>query len=186
MERTELHSTTLFGILLLTVVLGESTVWNYWPWPGTIVTTCKSFLTIGCPGKECRTSARDSGNVKRREETSAHMSYQPPRILLAGIHLGWMMGKTPGKTPESKWLARNNPETNPVTIKSNPVSHMAEPFSWTPLPSYSPPRRLFPIKSLALSARVSPQTLHFPVIEKSPLLGLEWVILLATVRYNTI
>ena len=32
------------------------------------------------------------------------MSYQPPRILLAGIHLGCMMGKTPGKTlSQSDW-----------------------------------------------------------------------------------
>ena len=30
----------------------------------------------------------DSGKVKRREDTPVQMSYQPPRILLAGIHLG--------------------------------------------------------------------------------------------------
>ena len=45
---------------------------------------------------------------------------------------------------------------------------MAEQFSWVPLPSCSPPRRPFPIKSLALSAYVSPQTIHFWVLDKSP------------------
>ena len=89
-------------------MLGEPTVWNHWPWPRTRVTTCKSFLTVGCPVKECRTSklppARSSGNIKRREKTSVHMSYQPPGILLAGNHLGWMMGKPPGKTlSQSDW-----------------------------------------------------------------------------------
>ena len=36
-------------------------------------------------------------------------------------------------------------------------------------------RRPFPIKSLALSACVSPQIIHFWVLDKSPLLGLEGV-----------
>ena len=31
------------------------------------------------------------GKVKKSEETPVHMSYQPPRILLAGIHLGWVV-----------------------------------------------------------------------------------------------
>ena len=34
------------------------------------------------------------------------------------------------------------------------------------------PRRPFPIKSLALSAHVSPQTIHFRVLDKNPLSGL--------------
>ena len=46
---------------------------------------------------------------------------------------------------------------------------MAEQFSWVPLPSCSPPGRPFPVKSLALSAHGSPQTIHFRVLDKSPL-----------------
>ena len=38
----------------------------------------------------------------------------------------------------------------------------------------------FPIKSLALSAHVSPQTIHFRVLDKSPLSGPEGVPLPAT------
>ena len=41
--------------------------------------------------------------------------------------------------------------------------------SWAPLPYCSPPRSPFPIKSLALSACVSPWTIHFQVLGKSPL-----------------
>ena len=71
-----------------------------------------------------------------------------------------------------RWLVKENPETNPIIIKPKTVSHMAEQFSWVPLPSCSLPGHHFPIKSLALSACVSPQTIHFQVLDKSPLLGL--------------
>ena len=50
-------------------------------------------------------------------------------------------------------------------------SHVAEQSSWVPLPSCSLPMFLFPIKSLALSAYVSPQTTYFQGLDKSPLLG---------------
>ena len=48
---------------------------------------------------------------------------------------------------------------------------MAELFSWVLLPYCSPPGCPFPIKSLALSAHVSPRTIHFWVVGRSPLLG---------------
>ena len=48
---------------------------------------------------------------------------------------------------------------------------MAEQFSWVPSPYCSPPGHPFPIKSLALSAVVSPWTIHFQVLDKSPVLG---------------
>ena len=111
------------------------------------------------------------GKVKRREETPVHMSYQPPRLLLAGIHLGWAVVRATRKDPESEWLARDNPETNPITLKPETVSYVAEQSSWIPLPSCSPPGRPFPIKSLAVSARVSPRTIHFQMWDKSPLSG---------------
>ena len=44
-------------------------------------------------------------------------------------------------------------------------------FSWVPLPYCSPPGCPFPIKSLALSAHVSPRTIHFRVLDKSPVSG---------------
>ena len=72
---------------------------------------------------------------------------------------------------ESEWLAKDNPETNPITIKPKTASHVAELFSWVPLPCCSPPGCPFPIKSLALSAHVSPWTIHFRVLDKSPVPG---------------
>ena len=111
------------------------------------------------------------GKVKRIEEMPVHMSYQPPRILLTGIHLGWAVPRATRKDPESEWWARDNPETNPITIKPETASHVAEQSSWVTLPSCSPPGCPFPIKSLALSARVSPRTIHFWVLDKRPLSG---------------
>ena len=48
---------------------------------------------------------------------------------------------------------------------------MTEQSSWVPLPSCSPPGHPFPIKPLALSAHVSPRTIHFRVLDKSPVSG---------------
>ena len=56
------------------------------------------------------------------------------------------------KDPNSEWLARDKPETNPMTIKPETVSHVAEKFSLFPLPSCPPPQQPFPIKSLAWTA----------------------------------
>ena len=75
------------------------------------------------------------------------------------------------KDSELEGLAKDHPETNPITIKPETVSHAAEQFSWAPLPSCSPPGCPFPVKSLALSAHVSPRTIHFRVLDKSPVSG---------------
>ena len=75
------------------------------------------------------------------------------------------------KDPESEWLARDNLETNPITIQCETVSLVAEQLSWVPLLCCSPPRPPFPIKSPALSALVSLQTIHFQVLHNSPLSG---------------
>ena len=69
-------------------------------------------------------------------------------------------------------MAKDNPETNPITIKPETASHVAEQFSWIPLPYCSLAWRPFPIKSLALSAHVSSRTVHFLVLDKSPVSGL--------------
>ena len=68
-------------------------------------------------------------------------------------------------------MAEDNPETNPITVKPETGSHAAERFFWVPLPSCSPPGCPFPIKSLALSAHVSPRTIHFQALDKSSVSG---------------
>ena len=75
------------------------------------------------------------------------------------------------KDSESEWLAKGNPETNPITIKPEAASHAAELFSWVPLPYCFPPGYPFPIKPLASSACVSPWTVHFRVLDESPVSG---------------
>ena len=51
------------------------------------------------------------------------------------------------------------------------MSHVAERFSWLPSCSCSPPGHPFPIKPLALSVHVSSWTIHFRVLDKSPVWG---------------
>ena len=86
-------------------------------------------------------------------------------------HPSWLSHVcAPRKHPESEQLAKDNPETNPITIKAKTVSHMSEQSSWVPLPYCSPPGCPFPIKSFALSAHVSPWTVHFWVLDKSQFL----------------
>ena len=89
-------------------------------------------------------------------------------------HPSWLnKACTTRKDSESEWLAKDNLETNPITIKPETKSHVTELFSWVPLPYCSPPRCPLPKKSLALPAHVSPRTIHFWVLDKSPVSGPE-------------
>ena len=97
------------------------------------------------------------------------MSYQLPESFSL-YPFGWTR-RWPPADSESKWLAKENPQTYPIAIKLETASHVAELFSWVSLPSCSLPGRPFPIKSLALSAHVSPRTIHFRVLDKSPFSG---------------
>ena len=149
---------------------GKHTDWNRPPWPGTIVTICMSCFMTGDPDKEYGTNKppptrKSSGKVKRRHclSTSQNPSCQHPSWLSDAC--------ATRKDSELEWLAKDYLETNSITIKPKTASHSTEQFSWVPLPSCSPPGCPFPIKSLALSAHVSPRTIHFRVLDKSPVLG---------------
>ena len=138
------------------------TDWNHSPWPGTIVTIRMSYFTTGGPGKEHGTNKPPpTGRVQERSKgdtmcptTSQNPSHCRPS-LLSNV-------RTTRKDSEPEWLAKDNPETNPITIKPT-ASHVAEQFSWVPLPYCSLPRHPFPIKSLALSTHVSPLTIHLSI-----------------------
>ena len=54
-----------------------------------------------------------------------------------GLWVRWNLG-------QARWLARDNLETNPVAIKPETVSYVAEQFSWVSLPCCSPPGCSFP------------------------------------------
>ena len=58
-----------------------------------------------------------------------------------------------------------------MTGQRPPGNYAAEQFSCIPLPYCSLPGCPFPIKSLALSAHVSPRTIHFRVLDKSSVSG---------------
>ena len=136
------------------------------------------FITEG-PDREhgaaLKTNREDLGGARRREETTSLP--QPSWILSNGIHLGQEVHVPPGRTlgqtkyGRARQLARDNQETNPIPIKPETASHVAEQFSWVPFLCCSLPRHLFPIKFLALSTYVSLQTIPLLVLDKSSFSG---------------
>ena len=130
-----------------------------------------SCFTTGGPGKDHGTNkpppTRRVQEWSKGDTTCPTTSQNP-----SPWHPSWLNKVyTTRKDSESEWLAKDNPETNPINIKPETVSHVAAQFSWVPLPYCSPLRCPFPIKSLALSAHMSLRTIHFWVSDKSPLLG---------------
>ena len=143
--------------------------WNRPPWPGTVVTICMTCFLTGGPGKEQGTN-KPPGTRRVQErskgDTTCPTTSQNPSLW----HPSWLnKACTTRKDSESEWLAKDNPETNPITIK--PASHVTELLSWVSLPYCFPPGCPFPVKSLALSVHVSPRTIHFWLLDKSPVLG---------------
>ena len=127
----------------------------------------------GGPGKEHRTNKlppTESVRERSKRDPTCLTTSQNPSLL----HPSWLNKEcTTRKDSESEWLAKDNPGNNPITIKPETARHVAELFSWVPLPYCSPPGCPFSIKSLALSAHVSPWTIHFQVLDKSPVSGPE-------------
>ena len=120
------------------------------------------FMT-GDPDEEYRTNKPPrTGRVRERSKGDT---------ACLSISLNLSDACTTKKVSELEWLAKDHPETNPITIKPETASHAAEQFSWVPLPYCSPPGCPFPIKSLVLSVHASPQTIHFQVLDKSPVSG---------------
>ena len=131
---------------------------------------CMSCFMTGGPGKEQGTNkppANRRVQERSKGDTTCLTTSQNPSLWVPS---GLNKACTTRNDSESEWLAKDNPETNLITIKPETVSHMVELFSWVPLRYCSPPGCPFPIKSLALSAHVSPQTIHFWVLDKSPVL----------------
>ena len=128
-----------------------------------------SYFTTGGLGKEYRTSKPPpTRRVWQRSKGDAMCpttSQNPSHWLPSWLSNVCATRMDPG----SEWLARNNPETHPITVKPKTASHMAEQPSQVPLPSCSLPGCPFPIKTPSLSAHVSLQTIHFWVLDKNPL-----------------
>ena len=122
----------------------------------------------GGPGKEYGTNKPPpTGRERERSkgETTCSTTSQNPLW-----HPSWLnKACTTRKDFVSEWLAKDNLETNPITIRPETGSHVAEQF-WVPLPYGSLPGHLFPLKSLALSAHVSSDN-SFPSVRQEPTFG---------------
>ena len=153
-------------------LLGKHTDWNRPPWPGTIVTICMSCFTTGSPGKDMELTTHHQPPTRIVQERSKGDPTCPTTSQNPSLwHLSWLNKVcTTRKDSESEGLAKDNPETNAITIKPETSSHVAEQFSWVPSPSCSPPGRPFPIKSLALSAHVSSNN-SFLSVRQEPSFG---------------
>ena len=146
---------------------GKHTDWNRPPWSGTIVTICMSCFMTGGPGKEHWTKKSPAtGRVQERSKgdtTCPTTSQNPSRC----IHLGWTRRAPPGRTlSQNDWQPRNESRHH----KTKTATHVAEQFSWVPLsPALHPgvPSQW----NLLLFQHVSPQTIHFWVLDKSPVSG---------------
>ena len=90
---------------------------HYGAWPGTIVTICMSCFMTGDPAKELGTNKPPpTGRVQERSrgDTICPTTSQNPSLW----HPSWLnKACTTRKYSESEWLAKDNPETNPITIK---------------------------------------------------------------------
>ena len=125
----------------------------------------------GGPGKEHRNNKLPpTRRVQERSkgDTTCPTTSQNPSLW----HPSWLNKvSTTRKVSDSEWLAKDDLETNPMIMKPETACPVSEQFSWVSLPYCSPPGFPFPIKSLALSAHVSPWTIHFQVLDKSPVSG---------------
>ena len=130
-----------------------------------------SYFTTGDPGEKHRTH-KPPPTRRIQERSKGDITYPTTPQNPSRWHLSWLSNAgTTKRDPDSEWLARDNLEAHSIAIKPKTASHMVGQFSWVLLPSCSPPRHPFPTKSLALSACVSPWTIHFLVLDKSPLSG---------------
>ena len=107
----------------------------------------------------------------QKEEGADHTSCQLPRKPSCW-NPSWLSdASATRKDPESEWLARDNPETNAITITPKTASQTSEQFSWVPLSCCFPPGHSLPIESFAFSAHISPWIVNFWLFDKSPLVG---------------
>ena len=100
------------------------------------------------------------------------LSCQPPRILFTGIRFGCKMYAPPGSTLSQTKCGHKHDDWPETTQNLSPLhktwdcearGRAVSLGSLTQVP--------FSIKSLALSARMSPQIIHFWMLDKSPLWG---------------
>ena len=131
-----------------------------------------SYFTKGGPGKEYGTNKPPpTGRIQERSKGDSTCLTNLPES--SSLESPWLSDvHTTRKEPESRWLARDNLETNSITIKPKAVSHVAEQFSWVHLPccSHSAQARLPSEVSCFVSTSVCSDN-SFPSVRQQPTLG---------------
>ena len=118
-------------------------------------------------------------NQENLREAKGGRRHQPiicPANLSESFLLESILAESCMHHQEGPWVRPNmgqarDLEINYITIKLETASHTAEQLSWVPLSYCCPLAHPFPVKSFALSAYVFPWIIHFPMWDRSPLLG---------------
>jgi len=122
---------------------------NHWSKPATLARHIDDHLHELSPNRS--PVQENSGGAQRREETPARYIVLPTSQNPSCCNPSWLKDvHATRKTLSQARKGPSNPETNLITTKPETVSHVAEPFSWVPLPYCSLPGHPLPIKSLAL------------------------------------
>lgn len=138
--------------------------WNRLLWPGSIITACMSYHTTGGPKKEHRANKL----LPKGGGTPAHTCpAKPPETFMlkpivaeGRLHSQGLWVRPNRGNKQEDWPEKTQ-KANPITIKPETVSLLAEQFSWVLLPHHSLPGCPFPMKSFVLPAHVSPWAICF-------------------------
>ena len=152
----------------MSILLFGTIDWNCPPWPGMVIATYMSCLTTVGPDKEygdaLKTNQEDLGGAHRREEsTNLPGSLMRNLSWLRDAHTTRTLSQTKhgpikmtGQRQRGKW---------PHSYKTWDCKPHGRAVLLGSLTCCSLPQCPFPVKSLALSAHVSPGTIHFPVLD---------------------
>ena len=95
----------------------------------------------------------------------------PPRILLSDMHFDWTRHAPPGRTLVLEWLAKDNPETDPITIKPCDCKPCDRAVLLGPLTLLLSARAPFPNKSTRFVSICVSSDNSFLSVRQEPSLG---------------
>ena len=143
--------------------------WNPLTRPGSIVNICMSKQEVLVRNTELTSYHQLEEFMKSPKKGGDAIPYVPATSQNHPRRNPSWLGNmcTTRKDPMSERLARDKPEADPIAIKPETASHVAEQFSRLPFLSCSPPAYPFPVKFFALLTWASPWTVHFWMLDKS-------------------
>ena len=144
---------------------------NYPLWPGKIVTTCMIYLTTGGPSKEHKTNKLPpTGRIRKssKGERKRQRIVLPTSQNISCWNPLWLSNACATRKDWVRMIGQRQPRNEFHYHKTQDGEPRGRALLLVPLPCCSLPRHPFPIRSLDLSACVSPWTIHFRVLDKSP------------------